>query len=101
MRLYLICDNEETATGLRLAGIEGTITDDRAVVVDRLKEISENTEIGIVLINQTLSCLCTAEISNFRKAHSVPIIVEIPDRNSDGSENSIADYVRESIGIKI
>lgn len=101
MRLYLICDNEETSTGMRLAGIEGTITDDRAVVVGKLKEISADSDIGIILINQTLSRLCSAEISDFRKAHSIPLIVEIPDRNSDGTENSIADYVRESIGIKI
>ena len=101
MRLYLICDNEETATGMRLAGIEGTITGDKSVVVGKLKEISADADIGIILINQTLSRLCAAEISEFRKAHSVPLIIEIPDRNSDGTENSIADYVRESIGIKI
>lgn len=101
MRLFLICDNEDTATGLRLAGIEGIITSDREAVVHKLKEISNETDIGIILINQTLSRLCSAEIADFRKAHSVPIIVEIPDRNSDGTENSIAEYVRSSIGIKI
>ena len=101
MRLYLICDNEETATGMRLAGIEGTITCDKETVVGKLKEISADADIGIILINRTLSGLCAAEISEFRKAHSVPLIIEIPDRNSDGTENSIADYVRESIGIKI
>ena len=101
MRLYLICDNDDTATGMRLAGIEGIITSDRDTVVGKLREISDNADIGIILINQTLSKLCSAEISEFRKNHSVPLIVEIPDRNSDGTENSIADYVRESIGIRI
>ncbi len=101
MRLFLICDNEDTATGLRLAGIEGVITSDRETVVHKLKEISNEPDIGIILINQKLSRLCTAEITDFRKVHSVPVIVEIPDRNSDGTENSIADYVRSSIGIKI
>ena len=101
MRLYLICDNEETATGLRLAGIESTVTDDKSVAVRTLKEISAQSDVGIVLINQSLSRLLAAEISEFRKAHSIPIITEIPDRNSDGTENSIADYVRDSIGIKV
>lgn len=101
MRLFLICDNDDTAVGMRLAGIQSVITDDRSVVVSRLKEISNDSEIGIILINQTLSNLCSAEIAEFRKTHSVPIIVEIPDRNSDGSSNSIAEYVRNSIGIKV
>lgn len=101
MRLYLISDNEDTATGMRLAGIEGIITEDKNVVSAKLKEISADSGIGIILINFSLSKLCSAELAEFRKSHSVPLIVEIPDRNSDGSENSIADYVRESIGIKI
>ena len=101
MRFYLICDNDDTATGMRLAGIESTITCDKNAVVDKFREISSDADIGIILINQTLSRLCADEIADFRKNHSVPVIVEIPDRNSDGTENSIADYVRESIGIKI
>lgn len=101
MRFYLICDNEDTATGMRLAGIEGTVITDKNSVVDKFNEISTNMDIGIILINQALSRLCSAEIAEFRKNHSVPLVVEIPDRNSDGTENSIADYVRESIGIQI
>ena len=101
MRLYLICDNEDTAVGMRLAGIESTVTSDKSLVVSTLKEISAQTDIGIILINQTLAKLLSDEISEFRKTYSVPIIVEIPDRNSDGTENSIADYVRDSIGIKV
>lgn len=101
MRFYLICDNDDTATGMRLAGIEGSILHTQKDVVAEFNEISANTDIGIVLINQSLSRLCADEIAEFRKNHSLPLVVEIPDRNSDGTENSIADYVRESIGINI
>ena len=101
MRLYLICDNEDTAVGMRLAGIESTVTDDKNVVVSKFSEISAQSDIGIILINQTLSKQLSAEIADFRKNHSLPIITEIPDRNSDGTENSIADYVREAIGIQV
>ena len=101
MRLYLICDNEDTAVGMRLAGVESTVTSEKSVVVSTLKEISAQTDIGIILINQSLAKLLGDEISEFRKVHSVQIIVEIPDRNSDCTENSIADYVRASIGIKV
>lgn len=101
MRFYLICDNDDTATGMRLAGIEGIVTDNKEIVVSKLDEISTDAEIGIILINQTLSKLCSAEVAEFRKNHSIPIVVEIPDRNSDGTENSIADYVRTAIGINI
>ena len=101
MRLYLICDNEDTALGLRLAGIEGTVTESEEEVHELFEKAAQNPEIGIILINQTLVSLCSDEISAFRKAHSLPLIIEIPDRHSDGTSNSIADYVSEAIGIKI
>lgn len=39
MRLYLICDNEDTALGMRLAGIEGTVTESRDKVRELLKRL--------------------------------------------------------------
>ena len=66
-----------------------------------LEKAAQDPEIGIVLINRTLASLCSEEIGAFRKSHSLPAVTEIPDRSSDGSGNSIADYVSEAIGIKI
>ncbi len=100
MRLYLICDNDDTALGLRLAGIEGDVTDNRDKTADLLEKAAQNSDIGIILMNQNLASLCSDVIASFRRAHSLPLIVEIPDRNSDGTSNSIADYVRDAIGIE-
>ena len=100
MRLYLICDNDDTALGLRLAGIEGDVTDNRDEAASLLEKAAQNSDIGIILMNQNLASLCSDVIASFRRAHSLPLIVEIPDRNSDGTSNSIADYVREAIGIE-
>lgn len=101
MRLYLICDNEDTALGLRLAGIEGIVTEDNSEVAKKLSELADDKEIGIVLINEKLMSQCSDIIGGFRKNHSLPIITEIPDRHSTGTSSSIADYVSEAIGIKI
>lgn len=100
MRLYLICDNDDTALGLRLAGVEGDVTDNREEAAELLEKAAQNSDIGIILMNQNLASLCSDAISSFRRAHSLPLIVEIPDRNSDGTSNSIADYVSEAIGIE-
>ena len=56
MRLYLICDNEDTAVGLRLAGVESTVVRSREEVSSLLEKAAQDPEIGIILINQTLFC---------------------------------------------
>ena len=53
MRLYLICDNEDTALGMRLAGIEGTVTESRDEVRELFEKAAKDPDIGIILINQT------------------------------------------------
>lgn len=101
MRLYLLTDNEDTAVGMRLAGIEGTVITGSESFKNSLEKISANDEIGILLINETLAKANVDIIDTFRKEHSVPVIVEIPDRNSTGTGNSISDYVRKAIGINV
>ncbi|MBP9988326.1 MAG: V-type ATP synthase subunit F [Ruminococcus sp.] len=101
MKFYLICDNEDTAVGMRLAGIQGTVVTDTASVANVLEKVLRDGETGIVLINEALAKLSAEQINNFRKLHNVPVIVEIPDKNSDGVSDSISDYVRKAIGINI
>ena len=66
MRLYLICDNEDTALGMRLAGIEGAVTESKDEVRELFEKTAQDSDIGIILINQTLVSLCSDEISAFR-----------------------------------
>lgn len=101
MRLYLICDNADTAVGMRLAGIEGCMVKDETAAAEALENALKDENIAIVLINRTLYEACEQTIKDFRKAHSVPIIVEIPDRGSKDAGNSLAKYIRDTVGINI
>ena len=52
MKMYLISDNLDTLTGMRLAGVDGVVVHER----DELKEVIEKAmsdpEIGIVLLTE-------------------------------------------------
>ena len=86
---------------MRLAGIEGVVVSGEKEAADALSKISEDAEIAIILMNQTLYSACGSAIKSFRKAHSTPLIIEIPDKNSSGSGDSLAKYIRETVGISI
>ena len=65
--MYLISDNIDTLTGMRLAGVEGVIVHEH----DELKEALERTiadkEIGIILLTEKF--LRSLMMSNFIKKH--------------------------------
>ena len=48
MRFFFISDNTDTATGLRLAGIDGVVVFDEDSAIDAFDALKHSSEIGIV-----------------------------------------------------
>ena len=72
MKMYLISDNIDTWTGMRLAGVDGAVV--------QFPEI----------------------IDNVKLERKLPLIVEIPDRHGTGRKpDFITSYVNEAIGLKL
>lgn len=102
MKMYLISDNIDTQTGMRLAGIEGVVVHEADALKKVLDEVVKNREIGIVLITEKLGRLLPAYIKEIKLNYRTPLIVEIPDRHGTGrTRDSITRYVREAIGLRI
>lgn len=100
MRLYVISSDEDTVTGLRLAGVEGETAENAAAAESAIARTAADGQIGILLINRELMASCGDFVQEFRKKHSLPLLVEIPDTGGRKSSDSIARYVREAVGIK-
>lgn len=100
MRFFLISDNADTEVGLRLAGIEGVVVPDAAGAEDALHKAVADETVGIVLITARLSAQCRDTLIRTKKAHPRTLIVEIPDRHGGGAD-SLEEYVRNAVGIKL
>ena len=80
MRFYVISDNVDTQVGMRLAGIEGVVVHEEDEVVR----------------------LCPELVDDLKLNRSRPLIVEIPDRHSNGrAKDSITRYVQDAIGVRL
>jgi len=102
MKFYLISDNIDTAIGMRMTGIEGTVVHEEDEVREALKTACGNPEIAVVLITAKLMEQCRGFIYDQKLRSSHPLIVEVADRHGDSKvSDSITRYVREAVGIKI
>ncbi|KPU43785.1 V-type ATP synthase subunit F [Oxobacter pfennigii] len=102
MRAYLISDNVETWVGMRLAGIEGTVLYEKEDILEKIKKISSEKDVGIILITETAASLARKEVDDLKIEMILPLIAEIPDRHGTNREKDrITGYIKESIGIKI
>ena len=102
MRRYLISDNIDTYTGMRLSGVEGVVVHEREELEEALTFVTGQADIGIVLLTEKLGRDFPELVSDLKLNRRTPLFVEIPDRHGSGrSKNFITDYVSQAIGLKL
>ena len=102
MKLFLISENVDTLTGMRLAGVEGCIVHERAELRKALEDAIANKENGIILLTEKFGREFPDIIDDVRLNRRLPLLIEIPDRHGTGRKpDFITSYVSEAIGIKL
>ena len=102
MKMFVISDNNDTLTGLRMTGVDGVVAHTKEKVEAALDRCINDADIGIVLINGALCKLCPELTDDIKTNRTRPLLLEIPDRHGNGrDENAIAEYIRSAVGIKI
>lgn len=102
MKMYLISDNMDTYTGMRLAGVDGIVVHKREELHDALYEVLNDKTIGIVLLTEKLGREFPDILDKFRLERKMPLLIEIPDRHGTGrSKDFITSYVADAIGLKL
>lgn len=102
MKMFLISDNIDTYTGMRLAGVEGVVVHEREALHRALEEAISNKENGIILLTEKFGKEFPDIIDDVRLNHKLPLLIEIPDRHGTGrAPDFITSYVNEAIGLKL
>ncbi len=102
MKMFLISDNVDTQTGMRLAGVESVVVHERQEFQEALENAVKDPEVGVVLITEGFGRKFPDIISDKKVELKRTLIVEIPDRHGTGRRpDFITAYVNEAIGLKL
>ena len=100
--MFLISDNIDTYTGMRLAGVEGVVVHEKSQLKEELDKAMSDKEIGIVLLTEKFGREYKELIDEVKLNRKLPLIIEIPDRHGTGRKpDFITSYVNEAIGLKL
>lgn len=101
MKMFLFSADEDTLTGLRLAGVEGVLINSGAALLEQAETVLRRKDVGILLVTRTLSLQYPQEILQLKKNQTL-LVTEIPDMAHLTTESdSITRYVRDAIGINV
>ena len=102
MKMFLISDNVDTQTGMRLTGVEGVVVHQRDELYQALQKALADKEIGIILLTEKLGREFPDILEDVWLNHRIPLLIEIPDRHGTGRKpDFITSFVNESIGLKL
>ena len=102
MRMFLISDNVDTLTGMRLAGFDGVVVHEKQEIKQALDEVLSQKDIGIILMTEKLGKEIPEIVDDIKLNRTFPLLLEIPDRHGSGRRpDFITAYINEAIGIKI
>lgn len=102
MKMYLISDNVDTYTGMRLAGVDGVVVHEREELYEALQTVLKDSTIGIVLLTEKFGREFPDIIDEIKLQRKMPLLIEIPDRHGTGRKKDfITSYVNEAIGLKL
>ena len=102
MKMYLISDNVDTYTGMRLAGVDGVVVHEKQELRDALETAMNDKSIGIILLTERFGREFPDLIDEIKLKRKMPLLIEIPDRHGTGRKKDfITSYVNEAIGLKL
>lgn len=102
MKSYLISDNVDTATGMRLAGVEGEVVHEKDELINAINRAAKDKETGVIFITELLSGKYPEVVGDAKENLKNTLILEIPDRHgSTRRADFITAYINEAIGVKL
>ena len=99
MRSVLISDNRDTLLGMRLAGIDGYLANERDKVLELVKKEMNNSDTGILFLTEAAAELIREDLIEMRKKSLFPLITVIPDRHGFQKDNGITKYITQALGV--
>ena len=102
MKYFIISDDTDILSGMRLAGIDGRLAKEEKQISQLLHQVREDETVAVLLITESCADMCRDAIDELRMSAARPLVAVIPGRNGEYTESdSISRLIRETIGVKI
>ena len=102
MKMFLISDNIDTLTGMRLAGVDGVVVHERQELRKEMEAAMNDKTIGILLLTEKFGREFPDLVNEMKLGRTMPLLIEIPDRHGTGRKKDfITSYVNEAIGLRL
>lgn len=77
MKMYCISDNIDTAVGLKLAGIESIVLQDKSEIEHEIDAVIKNPNIGILIVTEKIEETAFEKVKYIKDNLKLPLLIKI------------------------
>ena len=77
MKMYAICDNMDTAVGLKLTGIEAVVVQEKEEIENQIQKVLQDEQIGILIVTDPIYELAQKQFDEIKEKLKIPLLVNI------------------------
>jgi len=86
-------------TSFQLAGVQGMIADTPEKALEEIKKLTEDSDIGLVLISDDVSKPISDNLTRIRAEKSTPLIFSLPATGSDKTDVDYRVMLKKILGV--
>jgi len=98
---YFVIGDEDTVLGFSLVGTQGMVATNISEAQVALDKALEHKEYGIIIITEDVADMIRMQVDRYLFSETFPLIVEIPNRFSEGGSKDLKKLVNEAIGVSL
>ena len=91
--MFLISDNVDTYTGMRLAGVDGVVVHERKELREQLEKVLQDKSIGIVLLTEKFGREFPDILDEFRLDRKIPLLIESRTGTERDAKKTLSPHI--------
>ena len=97
----IVVGSEDECLGFSLAGVEAAEVDDDMMFIEKMKQLLEEKDIGVIAIVDKYFTLFSEHFSSVIEKRAIPAIVFIPSIDGIHHQSSLKEYLASILGIRL
>lgn len=86
MKMFCISESLDISLGLRLSGIEYDVLKDKNKILEKINELLENKDYGIIILTEKIYEMISDEVKKLEKERNIPLFIKIPEIGDEVNE---------------
>jgi len=98
----MVLGDKDSVLLFALEGAESKVVESQSEAIEAVKRIKKSRNYGLLVVTEEVANWASEQIMQLRFSKELPLVIDVPGpKGHVQNGKSLADYIREAVGIRI